>query len=119
MISGLAVPMGSRFLHPTVGIRISGQVNEPLEERDSVSSPKPESGGVRRETVCESAGIVEDSTYGFDDDLSHSFGVFVVPQKVRRNARGTGDGQSVKPNPFPVLKPANMNADIGPAGLSP
>jgi hypothetical protein len=84
----------SSLRHPFGPLGIAGQIKQPPQESDAVLSPESKLRGVRRESVCNRAGVVEGAADCVGDDVSYRLEVFLVGKQISRNASRPGDGQT-------------------------
>ncbi len=79
--------MRPRLFEPLLRIRITDEIEEPLQESESVSSPKTEPVCVRRKAFSEGSWIVDDAAARFGNNLRDRLRVFMLPEQIRRDPR--------------------------------
>jgi hypothetical protein len=70
--------VGARFGHPSAGVRIGYQVEEPSQQSETVALAKTESDGMGSKLIGEGAGVIEDRTNRVDNKLRDRLRILVV-----------------------------------------
>jgi hypothetical protein len=72
--------------HPLLCVGRSQEFKEPTKQAHSIALAQSEAGGVRCQLIRECSWIVRDDTDRVHNELGNGFWIFVVPQKVGRDA---------------------------------
>jgi hypothetical protein len=89
------------LIEPELGVRVSDEAEEPAEEGEPVAAAQSEARGMGRKCLSEAAGVVADVADRVSDDVGDGFGVFVVQEEVRGDARWDRDRQATQFDPRP------------------
>jgi hypothetical protein len=109
--------MSSSLFHPSRGLRVADEIEQPAEESETVLSPESEPRRVRSERVGKGARVVEGLTDCVGNDVSHGFGILAVGEQIARDARWAGDGQALERDPLPVGNSTVVKANFWTTGL--
>lgn len=90
---------GASLLHPTRGLRISNEIQQPAKDREAIVFAQPELSGVGRKRVGDGGGIVVDLADGVGD------------------ARGPRDEQAPSFDPFLIAERSMTEPHDGAPGL--
>src|SRR3972149_11728419 len=84
-VGGSPSLVGSRRLHPSPRVGIAHKIEQPAQQRDTVTAPESESGCMRSQGVGERPGIVVRRSYRVGDYVGHRLGVLIVGAEIRRD----------------------------------
>src|SRR3990172_909865 len=123
---GLALRVGgspslvsSRRLHPSRRVWIAHKIEQPAQQRDTVTAPESESGCMRSQGVGERPGRLVRRSYGVGDHVRHRLGVLIVVKKIRHDPGGSGHWQTAKRDPLPLTQWSLVETQVRLPSLPP
>jgi hypothetical protein len=113
----LSVDVSLRLFGPLTLIRTVSEVEQPVQQPDTVAPLKPEAGRKRGKRVRESTWIVVDRPDGVGDEVTDRLGILVASQQVGSNACGPSHEHAAKTDPLSVIEVTMVQPDVGTPGL--